>query len=87
MYSRLFDIKNKSTASDGDVIYSTSLSTDNSEKFAKLKDDISHITGEGIVNVTTYEHNDKYDPLFKLIINTTSEDKHKQIKSIMESYK
>lgn len=87
MYSRLFDIKNKSTTLDGDVIYTTSLSTDNAEKFYELKENISHIPGEGVVNVTTYEHNDKYDPLFKLIINTTSEDKHKQIKSIMDSYK
>lgn len=86
MYSRLFDIKNKSTASDGDVIYTTSLSTDSAEKFTKLKDDISHIPGDGIVNVTTYEHNDKYDPIFKLIVNTTSEQKHNQIKSVLESY-
>jgi hypothetical protein len=86
MFSRFFKTKNKSSVVDGDVIYTTSLSTDNKDMFNKVKEHISRVAGVGIVNVTTYEHNDRYDPIYKMIVNTTSETKHKQITAILTAY-
>ena len=86
MFSRLFETKNNSSVADGDVIYTTSLSTDSRDKFDKVKEHISRVSGVGLVNVTTYEHDDRYDPIYKMIVNTTSEAKHRQITAILESY-
>lgn len=86
MFSRLFKTRNKSSVVDRDVIYTTSLSTDSKDIFEKVKEHISRVAGVGLVNVTTYEHDDRYDPIFKMIVNTTSETKHKQITAILTAY-
>jgi hypothetical protein len=65
MFNRFFKKRNKSSVVDGDVIYTTSLSTDSKDTFNKVKEHISRVGGTGLVNVTTYEHDDRYDPIFK----------------------
>lgn len=78
---KTFDTKSSLTSAEP-AIYRLSITTDDAIKFDKLKQVIQQINSAGQVNITTYEHNDKYEPIFKAVITTASEDKFKQIEAI-----
>ena len=78
---KIFEAKSSRTSSDP-TVYRLSITTDDVIKFDKLKQAIQQANGAGQVNIATYEHDDKYDPIFKAVITTESEDKFRQIEAI-----
>lgn len=78
---KIFEAKSSRTSSDP-TIYRLSITTDNIDKFNTLKQAVQQANGAGQVNIATYEHDDKYDPIFKAVITTESEDKFRQIEAI-----
>lgn len=79
---KIFEAKSSRTSSDPQI-YRMSVTTDNIDKFNELKERIKQKNVDGLINIVTYEHDDKYDPIFKAVITTTALHKFEYVEEIV----